>query len=199
MIRSACNRLIACEPNLTKWDTIMGDGDCGETLKTGATAVLERASDMTSTGSILTVLQELENIVESTMGGTLGAVLGIFLVSLANAVRTYASTGGSNVEVWSKSVEKALENLQRYTPAKVGDRTVLDVLIPFAKSLKDSGSFDVAVDEAERGAEGTKTMEPRLGRATYIGGVDKTEMPPDPGAWGAMEAFKGLREGMKIV
>ena len=37
--RSACNAVIAAEPNLTKWDTIMGDGDCGETFKTGARGI----------------------------------------------------------------------------------------------------------------------------------------------------------------
>ena len=34
-LRTACNQVIAAEPELTKWDTMMGDGDCGETFKTG--------------------------------------------------------------------------------------------------------------------------------------------------------------------
>lgn len=32
-IRLACERAIASEPNLTKWDMVMGDGDCGEAVK----------------------------------------------------------------------------------------------------------------------------------------------------------------------
>jgi hypothetical protein len=32
-IRLACERAIAAEPNLTKWDMVMGDGDCGEAVK----------------------------------------------------------------------------------------------------------------------------------------------------------------------
>lgn len=32
-IRTGCNRAIAAEPNLTKWDMIMGDGDCGEAVR----------------------------------------------------------------------------------------------------------------------------------------------------------------------
>lgn len=32
-IRSGCEAAIAAEPNLTKWDLIMGDGDCGEAVK----------------------------------------------------------------------------------------------------------------------------------------------------------------------
>lgn len=33
MIRLACERAIKAEPDLTKWDLIMGDGDCGEGVK----------------------------------------------------------------------------------------------------------------------------------------------------------------------
>jgi hypothetical protein len=32
-IRLACERAIVAEPNLTKWDMVMGDGDCGEAVK----------------------------------------------------------------------------------------------------------------------------------------------------------------------
>ena len=49
-----------------------------------------------------------------------------------------------------------------------------------------------------QGAEATKTMKPRLGRATYVGaGKDEgKELPPDPGAWGAMVVIKALKEGL---
>lgn len=33
VIRSGCEAAIAAEPNLTKWDMVMGDGDCGEAVK----------------------------------------------------------------------------------------------------------------------------------------------------------------------
>lgn len=40
MLRNVCNHLVQAEPDLTRWDTVMGDGDCGETLKMGATSLL---------------------------------------------------------------------------------------------------------------------------------------------------------------
>ena len=77
MITSACHAIIAAEPDLTRWDTVMGDGDCGETLKTGATSMLAAIqSGLAKTGSVVTVMHELEYIVESRMGGTLGGILG---------------------------------------------------------------------------------------------------------------------------
>jgi dihydroxyacetone kinase len=63
---------------------------------------------------------------------------------------------------------------------------MLDTLDPFVKSLKDAGG-DVsreillrAVEAAERGAEATTQMKPRLGRSSYLG--DRVLGHPDPGA-----------------
>ena len=201
MLRGACDALVEAEPDLTKWDTVMGDGDCGETLKTGATSLLAALDEqkIAAKGSIVTVLQELEDIVESKMGGTLGGILGIFFVSLRNAVErniTLAKEKGP-AAVWAQALATALEHLRHYTPAKIGDRTVMDTLIPFAEAM-GKGSFEDAVKAAEDGAEATKTMKPRLGRATYVGAGQNgdKELPPDPGAWGAMVAIKGLKSGM---
>lgn len=198
-LRVACEDLVKAEPDLTKWDTVMGDGDCGETLKTGATALLAALDGgLAKSGSVVKVLHELEEIVESKMGGTLGGILGIFFVSLRSALETniaLASEKGA-VALWGKALTSALESLRRYTPAKTGDRTVMDTLIPFAESMSHSG-FPQAVGAAVKGAEATKTMTPRLGRATYVGGgaSGSGELPPDPGAWGAMVVIRGLQNG----
>ncbi|KAJ6440552.1 dihydroxyacetone kinase [Purpureocillium lavendulum] len=195
MLRNACEQLIVAEPDLTKWDTVMGDGDCGETLKTGATSLLAALDNgLAKAGSVVQVLLELEDIVESKMGGTLGGILGIFFVSLRAAVEKnieLASSKGA-VALWGEAVSSALQSLRRYTPAKIGDRTVMDTLIPFAEATR-TGGLDHGVKAAVQGAEATKTMTPRLGRATYVGaGANgNKELPPDPGAWGAMVVVQG--------
>ena len=202
MIRTACNNLIEAEPDLTRWDTIMGDGDCGESLRQGATNLLKALdAKIAESGSVGTVLQELEEILEGKMGGTLGGILGIFVVSLRAAlVDNFALTKEENgvPKLWAKATRVALENLSQFTPAKVGDRTVMDTLIPFAEALAANGKFDEGVEAAVAGAEKTKTLKPRLGRATYVGaGLDENqEMPPDPGAWGAMVVIKALQAGL---
>jgi dihydroxyacetone kinase len=178
----------------------MGDGDCGLTLQTGATALLEAidSRQVTAKGSVVEVLTELEDIVESRMGGTLGGILGIFFVSLRNAVEEnsdLAKTEGP-AAVWGKALASAIKHLRQYTPAKVGDRTVMDTLIPFAIAMEAGQSFEASVAAAVAGSEGTKTLRAKLGRATYVGvGADSKELPPDPGAWGAMVAIQGLYSG----
>jgi dihydroxyacetone kinase len=179
----------------------MGDGDCGETIKTGATYLLSAidSKQLAAAGSVVAVLRELQDIVESRMGGTLGGIMGIFFTALTTALErnaAVAQTDGVNF-LWAKALSSALESLNRYTPAKIGDRTVMDTLISFADGMK-SGSFDDGVTAAVRAAEATKTMVPKLGRATYVaaGGSGSKDLPPDPGAWGAMVALKGLKAGM---
>ncbi|KAK4222104.1 putative dihydroxyacetone kinase [Podospora fimiseda] len=201
MLRGAAQALIAAEPNLTKWDTIMGDGDCGLTLETGAKALLEAVDKrrLAAKGSVIEVLNELEDIVESKMGGTLGGILGIFFVSLRTAVEENIALSVTQgpVAVWSTALSIALHHLGQYTPAKVGDRTVMDTLIPFADAMKNTKSFEKGVAAAVQGAENTKKLKARLGRATYVGvGEGTKELPPDPGAWGAMVAIKGLHSAL---
>lgn len=188
----------------------MGDGDCGETLKTGATSLLSALDDknLAATGSVVTVLHELEDIVETKMGGTLGGILGIFFVALRNAVEVNAANaaqtekGKNPSEIWGLSLVSALDQLSKYTPAKVGDRTVMDTLIPFAGAFREAGDFGHGVSAAVKGAEATKAMAPKLGRATYVaagqqnGDGTSGQLPPDPGAWGAMVAIQGLRNGL---
>lgn len=199
MLREACDAVVQAEPDLTKWDTVMGDGDCGETLKTGATSLLAALDGgLAKSGSVVKVLHELEEIVESKMGGTLGGILGIFFVSLRAALESNVDQGTTKGidHLWGVSLSTALGNLRRYTPAKIGDRTVMDTLIPFAEAMKTT-TFTQGVDAAVSGAEATKTMTPKLGRATYVGGsTGDSELPPDPGAWGAMVAIRGLRDGL---
>ncbi|KAG5995045.1 hypothetical protein E4U54_002971 [Claviceps lovelessii] len=196
MLRNACEQLVEAEPDLTRWDTVMGDGDCGETLKTGATGLLAALDHgLARSGSVIKVLLELEHIVETKMGGTLGGILGILFVALRNAVENNVGVAHEQglVALWAKSLSVALASLRQYTPAKVGDRTVMDTLIPFAETLSRSGWHE-AVQAAVDGAEATRTMKPRLGRATYVGTADLKgqELPPDPGAWGAMVVIRGL-------
>lgn len=197
MLRNACHQLISREPDLTKWDTVMGDGDCGETLKNGATALLQALdAGLTESGSVIKVLHRVESIVEGRMGGTLGGILGIWFVSLTAALQKQAKGGKVDAGAWGKAAVSANEALRQYTPAKKGDRTVVDVLVPFATALAGTSSLESAAKAAEEAAESTKGMTPKLGRATYVGVEEGKDLPPDPGAWGAMEFIRGLFQGM---
>lgn len=195
MLRRGCEYAIVSEPNLTKWDLIMGDGDCGEAVKSVCEAILTKLDiGLAKSGSVLTVLHDILDAVDD-MGGTLGAILGILLSAFAFSLRT---SSAPNQNPFPTAFVSAITALKSHTGAREGDRTVMDVLLPFSTVLSSTnGDFGLAVKEAERKAEGTKGLKPRFGRASYVNVGDVGEGVPDPGAWAVYEFLRGLYEGMK--
>jgi triose/dihydroxyacetone kinase / FAD-AMP lyase (cyclizing) len=191
-------RVIAAEPEVTRFDTVVGDGDCGTGLKRGAEAVqaLLDNPDTAQIKDLSVLLDRVAGVVEDTMDGTSGALYAIFVNALNHGLRVAGSKQPGPVSVqnhWVPALESALEGLGRYTPAKVGDRTLVDALAPFVTGLKESGNVNAAAGKARDGAEKTKGMGASLGRTVYIGGSGFKEVP-DPGAWGLSEFFLGLGE-----
>jgi len=138
------------------------------------------------------------------MGGTSGALYSIYLSALAQGVLT---TGAEKVTLkdMSSAAEFALQALGNYTPARVGDRTLVDALDPFVRELGSSGDIWLAVQAAKKGydtceigrlmdrAQETAKMTARLGRASYVGGVS---LPPDPGAVGVAALVEGIAKAL---
>jgi dihydroxyacetone kinase len=197
-IRLACQRAIDAEPNLTKWDMEMGDGDCGEAVKGVSEAILKIFdSGAAKSDSIFILLHSVIDAVDD-MGGTLGAILGILLAALASSLRAQKLKAGKGdlMEIFAPALAQAVESLKSYTGARVGDRTVMDVLLPFAEELDGTRSFGKAVRMAESAAEGTRELKPAFGRASYVEVTGSEEQRvPDPGAWALMEWVRGLYDG----
>ncbi|KAF2845571.1 dihydroxyacetone kinase [Plenodomus tracheiphilus IPT5] len=194
----ALNRLIAAEPDVTKYDTIVGDGDCGIGLKRGADAILERLQTVSETDDLLILLNHIIQVVEVAMDGTSGAIYAIFLNALAHGLRQNepSSPHPVNPEIWAKALDLSLKALGKYTPAKPGDRTLMDALYPFVETLSETGDVDKAAAAADEAAKGTKGMKASLGRTVYVGGEGFQEVP-DPGAHGLAELLLGLSDGLK--
>ncbi|KAF4917612.1 Dihydroxyacetone kinase 1 [Colletotrichum viniferum] len=196
VLTSALNHVIAAEPEVTKYDTLVGNGDCGLCLKTSAQAVLayinQRQSLETDAGKLV---DNIARVVEANMDGTSGALYAIFLNALAHGLRTQSQQiqqeQQATSEIWAKALQSALSALGKYTPAQPGDRTVVDALAPFISTFAASSSLKDAVEAARKGCESTKGMEASLGRSVYVGG-EEWKNCPDPGAYGLVKLLEGL-------
>lgn len=124
------------------------------------------------------------------MDGTSGALYAIFLNALVHALREL-SPGTASPEIWAKALKMSSDALAKYTPARPGDRTLVDALHPFVEALNQTGDVKKAASAALEGANKTKGMQASLGRTVYIGGSGYQEVP-DPGAWGLASFFLGL-------
>jgi triose/dihydroxyacetone kinase / FAD-AMP lyase (cyclizing) len=196
-VNRSCENGVAAEPGITKSDTIVGDGDCGTTLKRGCESLLARLSDskVSFTTSAVHNILEVAEVLENSMDGTSGAIYGLYFNGLAAALRKLpASTTDMDLEAWATVAAMALETLKQATPARVGDRTLIDALEPFVLGLKEG--LHSAVLAARKGMESTKGMTPAFGRAVYVA-EEGWEKVPDPGAEGVVALVEGLETGLR--
>lgn len=195
----ALKKLVDAEPEITKYDTVVGDGDCGIGLKRGAEAILAHLGKAQEQKDAALYLDQIISIVETTMDGTSGALYAIFLNALVQGLRSQSGSSGSktaDTQVWAHALGVAMDSMGKYTPAKVGDRTLVDALAPFVETLKASGDVDGAARAAGEGSRKTKGMKASLGRTVYVGGSGFEEVP-DPGAHGLAVFLGALAEGLR--
>ncbi|KAL8786168.1 MAG: hypothetical protein Q9213_002938 [Squamulea squamosa] len=196
-LKSGLHKLIASEAEVTRYDSIVGDGDCGVGLKRGAEGILQYLEHNEVPADAMVSLTKIAGIVEVTMDGTSGALYTIFLNSLAANVRKRDSAHTTDLtpSMWAQALDDSVKALGVYTPAQPGDRTLMDALIPFVETLKTTGNIKQAAEAAKKGAENTKGMKASLGRSVYVGGQGHTEVP-DPGAYGLSQFLTGLAEAL---
>ncbi|KAK9856644.1 Dihydroxyacetone kinase [Penicillium brevicompactum] len=201
VLGAGLDRVIRAEPEVTRYDTIVGDGDCGIGLKRGAEAILTLLNDTSAplTSDLLLTLARIVTVVENVMDGTSGAIYAIFLNALAHGLREQDTSSPTPVtpEIWAAALRSSIDALGKYTPAKKGDRTLVDALAPFIETLSETGEVRVAAAAAQQGTESTKAMKASLGRSVYVGGeASWVGKVPDPGAHGLSEFLTGLAEAV---
>ena len=200
-LRNACNAGLAAEPTITQYDLQMGDGDCGEAVAGACKSILNNINNVESNPpSLLALLESIGDNVED-VGGSLGAILSILLTAFTNALSTSTLKSSDpqpvNAKTLAAAASAALENLKNYTSAREGDRTVMDVLIPFVEHFAKTGNLAASVKVAENKAQATADMKAKFGRATYVGdgmGEERGKIP-DPGAYAVAVWLRGLERG----
>lgn len=175
----ACTKLIQCEELLNVMDTEFGDGDTGTLASTGAKNILQALnSGKINVAHPAVMLHDLSDILQKNMGGSLGALLCIFLQAAAAAAITSNEDGlqSGDIQFWLTAIKLGMSAVQKYGLADLGDRTMLDALQcgveQLEKDINENSSIDKTIDDfvaaCEQGADDTKEMIPKSGRAAYV-------------------------------
>jgi dihydroxyacetone kinase len=181
-IEAACEALIEAEGELTEMDRITGDGDLGTSMKRAA-AVVRDAVESYPLDDVPATLKAIGHTLRRELGGSSGPLYGVFFLRCGNVLE---DSGWAGLAQWAEALEEGCRAISELGGAKPGDRTMLDALDPFVRSLKSAGAnvsrevLLAAVDEAQLGVEATAQMMPRLGRSSYL--RDRVLGHPDPGA-----------------
>nr|BFE60376.1 dihydroxyacetone kinase subunit DhaL [Dactylosporangium thailandense] len=163
---------------LTAMDQTAGDGDFGDNLCGALRLVVARVP---AGAEPRTELAVAATCFLDEVGGTSGPLIGLLLQEMAAA------------PTLAQGLTDGIAAIQRVGEAKLGDRTMLDSLIP-ARDHLAAHPHDVAgaAAAAERAAESTKDLRARAGRASYVG--DRALGTPDAGATGMALFLAALAE-----
>jgi len=181
---------------LSELDRAIGDGDHGENLNRGFTAVVA-ALDANPPDTPGGVLKLVATTLISKVGGAAGPLYGTAFLRASAKLGTAADL---DVPALLDALRAGLEGVQARGKAVGGDATMVDALIPAVsaaeKAAEDGGDvaavLTAAADAADRGAESTVDLVPRKGRASYLG--ERAVGHLDPGAWSSallLRAFAG--------
>lgn len=178
----AAMQLAEQEALLTKYDTIVGDGDCGITMKRGATEVEARiSSGVVPTNHPVPMFAGLADAVSASMGGTSGALLELMFRKMSTTLQQQQS-GSIGVPELCRAFAEGVQAISAVGGATVGSRTMLDAMVPSADALVASQDLSAAAKEAKAGADRTATMGlASAGRSNYLS-EEQLQGTPDPGA-----------------
>ncbi|BCP52102.1 dihydroxyacetone kinase [Kaistia sp. 32K] len=181
-VRAAAEALIADEARLTDLDQQVGDGDLGLNLARGAEAIL-REIDAYPDKRAASVLRALSASLRKTVGGTSGALYAAGLLRAASELEGVPTPGFAD---WARAFAAGSAAIARLGDARVGDRTMLDALLPAAEVLSAASAYGGAevlghaIAAAREGSAATAAIASRRGRSSYLG--ERAVGVPDPGA-----------------
>ncbi len=167
-------------------DAVAGDGDHGIGMERGVLGAVEKAREVAARGAGAgSLLCRAADAWADKAGGTSGALWGVALTALGTAIGDQQSPNAQRV---ATGVREAKEGIMHFGKAKVGDKTMVDVLVPFSDSLNASVAEGSSLTEAwlaaakiaDKAAQDTAQLVPKMGRARPL--AEKSVGTPDAGA-----------------
>jgi phosphoenolpyruvate---glycerone phosphotransferase subunit DhaL len=173
VVRTIAQTAVDNEKYFGDLDAVVGDGDFGYSMARGFEQVLAGFDDF-DRSDIGTFLKKVAVTITGRIGGTSGPIWGTaFLRAGAVAAGKMALEPADVVAM----LRAAVEGIKQRGQAELGDKTLLDALVPATDALErelDAGNGSTAAIQAasvaaRTAAEATKDMVARRGRAAYTG------------------------------
>ena len=192
-LQHACAAVTAAEAELTEIDSRFGDADHGLTMAKIAGAISKAVEE--SDGGIQSMLDDAAMAVMSLNGGSAVPLWNTWLDGMQED-----APEGEEIDIPGIQAifAKAFEEIDDMSGAKVGDKTMMDALIPASEAIaaysgtSEEELFAAAARAAADGVEASKQFVSKFGRAKSYGA--KTIGTPDAGAVSMSCFFQGLAQ-----
>jgi len=176
LFETVAQRVIASADELTDLDRAIGDGDHGTNMRRGFEAVLA-AVDELSAKNLGESLKGVGTTLVMRVGGASGPLYGTLFLALGKSLGDEVTR-----EEAADAFAAAIEAVKARGKSDVGQKTMLDVLLPVLEVLREGGTgLPLRLKAAARAAaEKTIPMRAIRGRASFLGERSIGHM--DPGA-----------------
>ena len=172
-VRVMAETVVANEAYFGDLDAVVGDGDFGYSMARGFEIVLSGWDEFDRT-DISTFLKKIAVTITSRIGGTSGPIWG---TGFLRAATTAAGEDSLDADRIVAMLRAAIEGIKARGGAELGDKTLLDALIPATDAIEErakAGSpaaetLRAAADSGRSAAEATRPMLAKKGRAAYTG------------------------------
>ena len=197
IILSAADRIRANRDELTRLDSAIGDGDHGTSISR-AMDIAEKVVRDSDKKEIKGLLKDVGWGVMGVDGGAIGPLLGSFLMGLGKGIGEQEAIDCATL---AAMFEAGLAGVSRQTKAQIGDKTIMDALLPAVSAIREAADTGKSIKEAlanaaeaaQKGAVSTKDFTARYGRAKNLG--ERVLGTQDPGATSMSFLFQGFSEG----
>ena len=169
------NLIVTIQANkqyLSDIDGLIGDGDHGINMNKGFTLTRDELDK--TPGDLAHGLNTLSKVLMMKIGGSMGPLYGKFFKALAKGVEGKSTIGKAEFGAILRETESSIATI---SPAKVGDKTLVDTLVPavlaYNNAIDRGADFKTALinmkEAARKGMESTKDIAAKLGRASRLG------------------------------
>jgi len=172
-MNTVIDTVIENEDYFCELDSAAGDGDFGSSLANGFRAIRDNWSGLEK-GDIGAFMEGCGMIMMEKCGGASGPIWGS---AFRRGGRFAKGKEAMDLKELAEFFQAMVNGVQKMGGAQLGDKTLLDALIPATESLKQSAAaqedvlvaLQKSVESAEKGAEKTKEIAATKGRAQYLG------------------------------
>ena len=194
LVRTIAQTALDNEKYFSDLDAVVGDGDFGYSLARGFGKLME-GWDAMEYADVGGLLKKTAMTLSSRIGGTSGPIWGTAFLRAGSALADKPDPSGMDVVA---ALRASIEGIKQRGNSDLGDKTLLDSLIPAVDTLEQELSagkpateaIKAAAATARAAAEATKTMLAKRGRASYTG--ERSQDSVDAGAMGVAVIFESV-------
>lgn len=192
-IDAALTHLETCSDELRDLDAALGDGDLGITVSAGGQAVRAALATLSPDTSPAQALKAAAAAFAKANPSTMAALVGGGLLA---AARTLDDATDVDTQAAIGIGRAAAESISSRGKSAVGDKTILDALVPALDAMEAAPDEPLAagIAAARNGIETTRSLQSMRGRASWMG--ERSKGLQDPGATALLRLLEGLELAM---